>query len=147
MKMHQFIADLHVQLSREHTERKSAGKLAQEVRRKYGKYIGECCRECVSFPEPASSPEPRTSMDFSTPRSITSCRIGRREPMPGFPQIPNYEDYIFFADHPQEGSLELQEVHRKDKWASTRSIIVTLGQSSHSVEGQLEGQCRLPDLH
>ena len=150
-----FSADLRRQLCRKNSERKPAEELFQDVRTKYFKYIGECCRSRRSSQEPSSptpspslppsptpnpnhspSPQLRTSMQFSVRRSITSCKIGRRTPTSGLSVNPNYGEYIYFADHPQEGELEIQRVWPNDVWASTRSIVVTSWQSPNSVEAQ-----------
>ena len=138
-------ADLNLQLCRNHRERKSAEELFQAVRTKYSRYIGNCCRDNrpykkITPPMPIRtvppSPQTRTPMHFSVRRPITLCRIGRRKPTSGFPKAANYGEHIFFADHCQEGELEIQQVRRSDVWASTRSIIVTLRQSPHAVETQ-----------
>ena len=70
------------------------------------------------------------------PRAIISCKIGRREPSSGFPRYPNYGEYIYVADCPQDGELEVREDRRSDAWATTRSIIVKMLQSPRSIEEQ-----------
>ena len=148
-------ADLRRQLCRKNSERKPAQELLQDVRDKYFKYVGECCRSRRSSQEtpsptpsptipPSPTPNPnhppwpqlRTQMHFSVRRSITSYKIGRRTPTSGLSENPNYGEYVYFADHPQEGELEIQQVCPNDVWASTRSIVVTPWQSPHSVEAQ-----------
>lgn len=132
-----FSADLRRQLCRKNSERKPAKELLQDVRTKYFKYIGECCR---SLPETSSpppdrppSPPPRTTMQFSVRRTIKSCKIGRRTPTSGLSGNPVYGDYDYFVDHSKEGELEIQQVCRDDVWASTRVVELIL---SESVESQ-----------
>ena len=150
-------ADLRRQLCREYSERKSAKELLQDVRTKYFKYIGKCCGSVQDTPSPSHnpteppaptptsnppSPQPRRSMHFPVRRSITSCKIGRRTPISGLSENPVYGEYSYFANHPQESELEIQEISRGDVWASTRSIVVTPWQSQPFVEAQ----CKLDTL-
>ena len=144
-------ADSSRQLCRKDSERKPAEELFQEVRTKYFRYIGECCQSRRSSQE-TSSPTPytnllqmpqlRTPMHFSVRRSITSCKIARRTPTSGLSENPSYGEHVYFADHPQEGELEIQQVCPDDVWASTRSIVVTPWQYPHSIEAQ----CKLRAL-
>ena len=145
------IADLRYQLCRKDSERKPAEELLQDVRTKYFRYIGECCQsrrssQEISSPTPHANPlpvpQPRTPMYFSVRRSITSCKIARRTRTSGLPENPTYGEYVYFADHPQEGELEIQQVCPDDVWASTRSIVVTLWQYPHSIQAQ----CKLRAL-
>ena len=146
-----FSADLRRQLCRKNSERKPAKELLQDVRTKYFKYIGECCKGPRSLPEPSSptpdqspppsptlsvevrsSHQPRTTMQFSVRRIITSCKIGRRTPTSSLSGNPNYGDYDYFVDHSQEGELEIRQVCRDDVWASTRVVEVMLSDSAES---------------
>ena len=141
-------ADSCRQLCRKNSERKTAQELLQDVRFNYFRYIGECCKgrrpsqepsPPTSITNPPSSPHLRTSMQFSTRRSITSCKIARRTSTSALSEDPNYGEYIYFADHPQEGELEIQQICQNDHhdvWAFTRSIVVTLWQSPSSVQAQ-----------
>ena len=137
--------DLETQLCKEESDRAPAAKLSQEVRTKYPKSIGRCCKEpppkdlCLPNhnPSPQIPPEPRrVPMGFSMPRPVVSWRIGRREPRSGFPKSPNYEEYSYFADYVQDGELELRENGRDDAWAATRTIIIKISQSPRSIDEQ-----------
>lgn len=147
-----FDADLNLQICSDHIKRKSAKELSQDVRNKYLKYIGGCCknpkrrvslvngaiRRTGSAP-PVSAPPGinRVPMGYSMPRSVTSCRIARREPSPGFPQSPYYGDYIYSPDSPQYGEIEVQEDPGSDAWAVTRSIIVSYREALPAIECRL----------
>ena len=63
-------------------------------------------------------------------------------PTSGLSGKPVFGEYDYFADHSQEGELEIQQVCRNDVWASTRSIVITLWQSPNCVEAQ----CKLHTL-
>ena len=156
-----FSADLRRQLCWKYRERKSAKVLLQDVRTEYLKYIGECCRNRRSSQEPSSptpspplppppthdpkhppSPPLHTPVHVPIRRSITSCRIGRRTPTSGLSGNPNYGEYDYFADHSEEGDLEIQQFVRNDIWTSTRLINVRLWESSLSIQAQ----CKLPTV-
>ena len=132
-------ADLNLQICSEHSERKSAKDLSQDIHTKYLKYIGSCCKTGKreeSLVGGASPRLDRVPMGYSIPRPVTSCRIARREPGPGFPQSPDYGDYTYFADHSKDGEIRIQEDPRSDAWAVTRSIVITFRQAPNSVEEQ-----------
>lgn len=139
-------ADLNLQICSEHSERKSAKDLSEDVRTKYHRYIGSCCksrkreeslvRGVIKPTGSASLGFDRVPMGYSMPRPVTSCRIARREPKPGFPQSPDYGDYAYFADHSKDVEIRIQEDRRSDAWAVTRSIVITFRQAPKTFEEQ-----------
>ncbi|KAL6714891.1 hypothetical protein ACLMJK_007151 [Lecanora helva] len=132
--------DLAVEVCLNRSDRKSASKLAQEV--KYSKYIGDCCidRALTSSPStlahvkylftessadskpvhPNSRPPERVPMGFHMTRPIQKCQIGRREQKLNDPR--HYGMHNYFVDHSQRGLLEVRENLRKDRWETTRQI-------------------------